>query len=30
MYDIDYDEIFASVAKMNTVRTLIMMVVNGG
>jgi Reverse transcriptase (RNA-dependent DNA polymerase) len=29
-YDIDYDEIFAPMAKMSTVRTLISMVVNGG
>jgi Reverse transcriptase (RNA-dependent DNA polymerase) len=29
-YDIDYDETFASIAKMSTVRTLISMVVNGG
>jgi Reverse transcriptase (RNA-dependent DNA polymerase) len=29
-YDIDYDETFALVAKMSTVRTLISMAVNGG
>jgi Reverse transcriptase (RNA-dependent DNA polymerase) len=29
-YNIDYDETFASVAEMSTVRTLVFMIVNGG
>jgi Reverse transcriptase (RNA-dependent DNA polymerase) len=29
-YDIDYDETFASVAKMSTVRTLVSLAANGG
>jgi Reverse transcriptase (RNA-dependent DNA polymerase) len=30
IYDIDYDETFASVVEMSTVRTLVSMIVNGG